>query len=72
MSNHLSHHPQAVLLAQFSLQVHKGGLKSHSFLFLKRPLTILKNAHVFAAEKVVGGGFGRGCVINKIEIKVRN
>ena len=28
-----SHHPQEVLLAQFSLYVHKGGLKPDSFLF---------------------------------------
>ena len=26
-----SHHPQEVILAQFSLYVHKGGLKSNSF-----------------------------------------
>ena len=31
VSSHSSHHPQEVLLAQFSLYVHKGGLKSHSF-----------------------------------------
>ena len=29
-----SHHPQEVLLAQFSLYVHKGGLKPDSFHFL--------------------------------------
>ena len=27
-----SHHPQEALLAQFSLYVHKGGLKPHSFI----------------------------------------
>ena len=32
-SVNLIHHPQEVLLAQFSLYVHKGGLKSHSFHF---------------------------------------
>ena len=30
-----SHHPQEVLLAQFSLYVHKGGLKPDSFHFIK-------------------------------------
>ena len=30
-----SHHPQEVLLAQFSLYVHKGGLKPDSFHFTK-------------------------------------
>ena len=33
VSSHLSHHPQEVLLAQFSLYVHKGGLKPDSFHF---------------------------------------
>ena len=31
MSSYLSHHPQEVLLAQFSLYVHRGGLKHRSF-----------------------------------------
>ena len=29
-----SHHPQEVLLAQFSLYVHKGGLKPDHFILL--------------------------------------
>ena len=33
VSSHLSHHPQEVLLAQFNLYVHKGGLKPDSFHF---------------------------------------
>ena len=32
-----SHHPQEVLLAQFSLSVHKGGLKPDSFHFIEGP-----------------------------------
>ena len=36
VSSQSSHHPQEVLLAQFSLYVHKGGLKPDSFHF--RPL----------------------------------
>ena len=31
-----SHHPQEVLLAQFSLYVHKGGLKPDSFHFVSQ------------------------------------
>ena len=31
LSSQSSHHPQEVLLAQFSLYVHKGGLKPDSF-----------------------------------------
>ena len=34
VSSHSSHHPQEVLLAQFSLYVHKGGLKPDSFYFI--------------------------------------
>ena len=33
VSSHSSHHPQGVLLTQFSLEVHKVGLKLHSFNF---------------------------------------
>ena len=33
VSSQSSHHPQEVLLAQFSLYVHEGGLKSDSFHF---------------------------------------
>ena len=36
VSSQSSHHPQEVLLAQFSLYVHKGGLKPDSFHFPKR------------------------------------
>ena len=38
VSSQSSHHPQEVLLAQFSLYVHKGGLKPDSF-HLPRPTT---------------------------------
>ena len=34
VSSHSSHHPHEVLLAQFSLYVHKSGLKPDSFHFL--------------------------------------
>ena len=36
VSSQSSHHPQEVLLAQFSLYVHKGGLKPDSFHFSLR------------------------------------
>ena len=35
VSSHSSHHPQEVLLVQFSLYVHKVGLRHHSFHFLQ-------------------------------------
>ena len=37
VSSQSSHHPQEVLLAQFSLYVHKGGLKPDSFHFFYMP-----------------------------------
>ena len=37
VSSQSSHHPQEVLLAQFSLYVHKGGLKPDSFHFISLP-----------------------------------
>ena len=43
-----SHHPQEVLLAQFSLYVHKGGCKSDSFHFprLGRPTFGLRSVQI--------------------------
>ena len=43
VSSHSSHHPQEVLLAQFSLYVHKGGLKPDSFNLYKSRLCHLKS-----------------------------
>ena len=45
VSSQSSHHPQEVLLAQFSLYVHKGGLKHDSFHFIS-----------FATAKLTLGG----------------
>ena len=42
VSSQSSHHPQEVLLAQFSLYVHKGGLKPDSFHFFFASL-LLRN-----------------------------
>ena len=41
VSSQSSHHPQEVLLAQFSLYVHKGGLKPDSFHFISYSKTPL-------------------------------
>ena len=41
VSSQSSHHPQEVLLAQFSLYVHKSGLKPDSFHFIFRPNTFV-------------------------------
>ena len=42
VSSQSSHHPQEVLLAQFSLYGHKGGLKPDSFHFSVRSLRIFQ------------------------------
>ena len=34
LSSHISHHPQDILLVQFILHVHKGGIKPHSFNYV--------------------------------------
>ena len=41
-----SHHPQEVLLAQFSLYVHKGGLKPDSFHFLSVDFQICDRQYI--------------------------
>ena len=41
VSSQSSHHPQEVLLAQFSLYVHKGGLKPDSFHFISLTCLLL-------------------------------
>ena len=46
--SHSSHHPQKVLLGQFRLCVHKGGLKPHSFHFVY-------NLSMYKALLYVGG-----------------
>ena len=42
VSSQSSHHPQEVLLAQFSLYVHKSGLKPDSFHFIYQCQIVLK------------------------------
>ena len=46
VSSQSSHHPQEVLLAQFSLYVHKGGLKPDSFHFISfTHLCLIQNSN---------------------------
>ena len=45
VSSQSSHHPQEVLLAQFSLYVHKGGLKPDSFHFIHFLCTVDNKIH---------------------------
>ena len=66
VSSQSSHHPQEVLLAQFSLYVHKGGLKPDSFhLYMftfdfiqcahTRPLIVVRE--VFTGKNLFAYGF---------------
>ena len=48
VSSQSSHHPQEVLLAQFSLYVHKGGLKPDSFYFF----CISANSNRFVVSRI--------------------
>ena len=59
VSSQSSHHPQEVLLAQFSLYVHKGGLKPDSFHFSRnfyyyyvKPLNIAVQFRAFVQRKI--------------------
>ena len=48
VSSQSSHHPQEVLLAQFSLYVHKGGLKPDSFHFRDMRTVLLDSVRTAA------------------------
>ena len=54
MSSQSSHHPHEVLLAQFSLYVHKGGLKPDSFhlVYMELPVFIFMTlaSHQFSSR----------------------
>ena len=55
VSSQSSHHPQEVLLAQFSLYVHKGGLKPDSFhFFAGRIMSELLNKGTLLSVHVLG------------------
>ena len=50
VSSQSSHHPQEVLLAQFSLYVHKGGLKPDSFHFFPLQQSLEPRTKTFLLE----------------------
>ena len=53
--NQSSHHPQEVLLAQFSLYVHKGGLKPDSFHFFVNEKADDRGGSATGARRGVSG-----------------
>ena len=58
MSYHSSHHPQEVLLAQFSLYVYKCGLKPDSFNFFISSTYFGGFVFSFPLDRAGGGGGG--------------
>ena len=52
VSSQSSHHPQEVLLAQFSLYVHKGGVKPDSFHFILSAV-LANSARLFAITRKI-------------------
>ena len=58
VSSQSSHHPPEVLLAQFSLYVHKGGLKPDSFHFIS-----VRGSSIYWCS-------GEGSLLGKSEIEV--
>ena len=60
VSSQSSHHPQEVLLAQFSLSVHKGGLKPDSFhLFpsFNNEMCIMISPYGLTYQRLSGEGY---------------
>ena len=62
VSSQSSHHPQEVLLAQFSLYVHKGGLKPDSFHLYKR---LLQQFRTFETYIFVNYDWGYNIIYTK-------
>ena len=65
VSSHSSHHPQEVFLAQFSLYVHKGGLKPDSFHF------ILSRRTIGYERQKINRKFGRSRLVVPYELLSR-
>ena len=60
VSSQSSHHPQEVLLAQFSLYVHKGGLKPDSFHLINNNSPFQAYNVVVRQSKYCSGVFEQG------------
>ena len=68
VSSQSSHHPQEVLLAQFSLYVHKGGLKPDLFHFIASTTTVIlaKEEVITASLKVISANTKEILATNKL------
>ena len=67
VSSQSSHHPQEVLLAQFSLYVHKGGLKPDSFHLVHSDCGWLLNT---SCKSPIKQTLTRSWIINNVTCKV--
>ena len=73
VSSQSSHHPQEVLLAQFSLYVHKGGLKPDSFHFICmlaafgrcRSMNTVNRCRIYKRPVLAGGRAESGWIVSK-------
>ena len=69
VSSQSSHHPQEVLLAQFSLYVHKGGLKPDSFHYRDPQLQVGENySYLFNLRLYIC----KSCCLNAHLIPINN
>ena len=68
VSSQSSHHPQEVLLAQFSLYVHKGGLKPDSFHFhfARPPVRLIYRPSYYNLQQTLHSGNYDDTLINFI------
>ena len=72
VSSQSSHHPQEVLLAQFSLYVHEGGLKPDSFHFIFVSTIILLKSSItwiviFLQGWPMAAGVDSSCIGNNFK-----
>ena len=70
LSSQSSHHPQEVLLAQFSLHVHKGGLKPDSFHFFGR-LGIWRDQVIIAVIQLLFKSWNRILYLVQIRLTIK-
>ena len=70
VSSQSSHHPQDVLLAQFSLYVHKGGLKPDSFHFLVSFSGFPYPAWCTDAAKISTWSDRNSCTLSEFRIRI--
>ena len=72
VSSQSSHHPQEVLLAQFSLYVHKSGLKTDSFHFIYFNASLIQKSSTlvhFFTNSIISSPINHCLSLRNIEIR---